>query len=407
MQSNFYLDFENKFRGDRKSVTLQFSKYDNLVKSTLKYNSNKRFLDIGCGRGEWLERWKDHADECIGIESNQGMIEACKKYQLNVIEGDAVKALSKLNDESFSLITIFHVIEHLEQIPLMELLKQVKRILTKDGLLIMETPSIDNLIVSSKSFYSDPTHINHINPDGLKFSMENIGFKNIKYFYIHGGPLQNATPLKITRILNGVAQDLLIIGTKSEIIFQKIFNNYDSCEKDFQIGLTTLEAAIEHDLLLEKINKKVSEDHLELVKTVNNLNEEIEVLKSNVKYIIYFKRLIKIVIMPVLIFLRLIRKLIIAFGDRLINFLYQYKYTKKILLSSKILFILNYILKNFLGSSSVLNSSLIERKFNNRVSVNSKSEKFNKRLLTHYRNSPQSKQFKQSIHNNLSNKKSK
>ena len=55
----------------------------------------------------------------------------------------------------------------------MNLIEECNRVLTDNGLLIIETPSIDNLTVSTKSFYLDPTHINLINPDWISFFIEN------------------------------------------------------------------------------------------------------------------------------------------------------------------------------------------------------------------------------------------
>ena len=94
---------------------------------------------------------------------------------------------------------------YIENEELSLLIEQCYRILTEDGLLIMETPSIDNLIVSTKTFYIDHTHINPINPDSISFLLEKSGFSNVKYYYINGGPLQDAHPLKFTRIFNGIS----------------------------------------------------------------------------------------------------------------------------------------------------------------------------------------------------------
>ena len=76
----------------------------------------------------------------------------------------------------------------------------------------METPNIDNLLVSSKSFHIDPTHINLIHPDLIAFDLNKAGFSHVKTYNINCGPLKDATPLKITRVFNGVAQDLCIVA---------------------------------------------------------------------------------------------------------------------------------------------------------------------------------------------------
>ena len=55
---NSYLEFENKFRGDTQSILSQFSKYDPLIDSIISYFENPVFIDIGSGRGEWLQKWR-------------------------------------------------------------------------------------------------------------------------------------------------------------------------------------------------------------------------------------------------------------------------------------------------------------------------------------------------------------
>ena len=213
MDSNYYLEFENKFRGDREKILNLFRSYEPLIDIAIDNHSSPSLLDVGCGRGEWLQICKSKFNESIGIESDYSMCQMCRANGLNVIEGDAIKKLSEFKSDSFSVITIFHLVEHLEYHQLLKLVNECNRVLRTDGILIIETPSIDNLIVSSKLFYIDPTHINHINPDSFSFCLEKSGFTYVKNFYINGGPLEDANQLKITRILNGVAQDLLIVAT--------------------------------------------------------------------------------------------------------------------------------------------------------------------------------------------------
>ena len=251
MKSNLYLEFENQFRGKSEAINSHFSCYDSLIELITDKNKIPKMIDIGCGRGEWLKRYQNKFTECYGIELDSKMIELCRDSGLNVIEGDAIQSLSKLSNNSISVITIFHMIEHMKYEKLFELINECYRVLNDKGVLIIETPSIDNLLVSSKLFYADPTHINPINPDTFIFFLEKFGFNKGNYYYIHPGPLKNANPLKITRILNGVAQDILFVATKSHLASDFIFDENSTWEHDLDIGISTLDAAIDHDLTLE------------------------------------------------------------------------------------------------------------------------------------------------------------
>ena len=288
MKNQYYLEFENRFRGDQEKVFDLLSMYEPLIDLVIKNNDSSKLLDIGCGRGELLKKWKYKFASCIGIESDESMIKKCREYGLSIIEGDALDRLKDFEDRSVNVITMFHIIEHIEHNKLLQLIQQCERVLTDNGVLIMETPSIDNLIVSSKTFHLDHTHINPINPDGLSFSIEQCGFCKVKYFYLHGGPLQNDNPLKITRILNGVAQDVLFIATKSEHFASIIFRSNQKWKESLDMGITTLDSAIDYDLILEKTIKDNNISLHQNIADITLLKEEINLLKAELKYLFKF-----------------------------------------------------------------------------------------------------------------------
>ena len=100
MKSNYYLEFENNFRGERKNIIEKLVIYDSLINLMTQLNGNLNFLDIGCGRGEWLEKWKFQFVDCIGIESDQSMVDFCRNLNLNIISEDALLALKNIPDIS-------------------------------------------------------------------------------------------------------------------------------------------------------------------------------------------------------------------------------------------------------------------------------------------------------------------
>ena len=249
MESDFYLEFENKFRGSREQVHDILSNYNGLIQHIIEIDEKPTLLDIGCGRGEWLQKCSDKGFKSTGIEINNAMVETCHNFGLEIIKGDALDILKDLPDNCFSLITAFHIIEHISFDSIQNILVECNRVLKKEGLLILETPSIDNLSISSQNFYIDPTHINPINPDLLSFMLGRVGFDMVKVFYINGGPLQNKDKYSITRILNGVAQDLMLLASKSNEGSFKL-NENESWTQSLKIGSTTIEACVDFDHLL-------------------------------------------------------------------------------------------------------------------------------------------------------------
>ena len=85
---------------------------------------------------------------------------------------------------------MFHLIEHFNVGKLIRLLDEIKRTLKPGGLLILETPSPENLVVAACNFYADPTHNKPIYPQTLIFLLDRKGFGDLKLKYLH--PVDNS-----------------------------------------------------------------------------------------------------------------------------------------------------------------------------------------------------------------------
>ncbi len=247
MDLNFYTEFENNFRGTREQIAKVLTGYDGLIEYIKKIDNHPSLLDIGSGRGEWIQKCNLNGFTSIGLELDSQMVKQCRELDLNIKEGDALSLLDEFDDDSFSIVSAFHVIEHLSHENIKKLLSKSKRILKPFGLLILETPSIDSVVVSTKSFYIDPTHINPIHPDLLVFMLKRIGYKEYKHYFINGGPLANSDFEKLTRVLNGVAQDVVFIASKTNFKHDKVKDEVKLIQKNMRTAKTTLELAIEFD----------------------------------------------------------------------------------------------------------------------------------------------------------------
>ena len=242
MEQASYFDFENKFRGPRDEIKNRLSNYQALLDYILSAFDCPKLLDIGCGRGEWLEICNNKGIKSFGIEKDDGMYAFCRGLKLDVIRADALKALSKYEKNSFQIISAFHLIEHLDNIKLDTLIQECQRILEPGGVLILETPSIDNLKVSTKSFYLDPTHINPINPDGFIYRLQAKGFDQVKYFLINGGELVKPRSYTLSEVLDEVAQDVVFIATIDNEQQSNLFSNEASWKDQLNIAIGTVEA---------------------------------------------------------------------------------------------------------------------------------------------------------------------
>ena len=154
-------------------------------------------LDLGSGRGEWLELLREEGLSARGVESNHALAAAGRRRGLEVIDQEAIEYLYKLPNSSLSAVTGFHVIEHLDFDALLELLLEVQRVLKPGGIVIFETPNPKNLVVGACNFYADPTHHKPLFPETLQMLLDSVGFERVRLEYKHpveGSPFDNSKP---------------------------------------------------------------------------------------------------------------------------------------------------------------------------------------------------------------------
>jgi O-antigen chain-terminating methyltransferase len=136
-------------------------------------------LDLGCGRGEWLELCGENGLIASGVDMNRMMVSQCQDRGLKVLESDATAFLREKKDNSIGAVTGFHIVEHLEFNQLVSLLDETLRVLHPGGIAIFETPNPENIIVGAYTFYFDPTHRNPIPPALLEYLMKSRGYMSV------------------------------------------------------------------------------------------------------------------------------------------------------------------------------------------------------------------------------------
>ena len=171
-----YVSFEDEFRGEREDIKTRAAHYLGTLASGGVEPANGVVLDLGCGRGEWLELLTERGYICRGVDLNNVMLEDSLARGFDVVEADAVEYLRGLADDSLAAITSMHLVEHLPYNVLIRLLDEAIRVLRPGGVLILETPNPENITVGSCWFYLDPTHRNPIPPDLLQWTVRARGF---------------------------------------------------------------------------------------------------------------------------------------------------------------------------------------------------------------------------------------
>ncbi|MCA2625500.1 MAG: methyltransferase domain-containing protein [Microcystis sp. M20BS1] len=176
----FYFAFEERFRGSREEINERLEVYLPRLREAQIAPVDSLILDLGCGRGEWLELLRDNGYRSRGIDLNRVVIEQCQSRGLEVVEGDVIAYLQSMPDESVAVITGFHIIEHLPFEILVKLLNEAFRVLRHRGLVIFETPNPANVLVGSCNFYFDPTHRNPLPSLMTQFLVQYCGFAEVE-----------------------------------------------------------------------------------------------------------------------------------------------------------------------------------------------------------------------------------
>lgn len=182
LSDTFYAAFEEHFRGSREEIINRLQVYLPFLKAA---GITGGVLDIGTGRGEWLELLRREGIEGLGIDTNSLQVEACRTRGLEVVNSDAIAYLHGLPDNHLHAITGFHVIEHLEFELLIELMDEIMRTLKPGGLVIFETPNPENVSVTGHNFYVDPTHRKPLPIPMMKYLFDSRGFCRIEVLRLH------------------------------------------------------------------------------------------------------------------------------------------------------------------------------------------------------------------------------
>jgi O-antigen chain-terminating methyltransferase len=175
----FYLALEESFRGSPAEIRNRLQVYLPLVEQA-HITGEHPLLDIGCGRGEWLELLRDMNVAASGVDSNRALVAAARARGLEVVEADLTGYLSELPDGALGALTGFHIVEHLPLEKLLGLLSEAVRVVRPGGLILFETPNPENVLVGSCNFYFDPTHRNPLPAPVLKFMLESRGLGHVE-----------------------------------------------------------------------------------------------------------------------------------------------------------------------------------------------------------------------------------
>ena len=173
-----YVGFEDEFRGSQELIRKRLESYVPFFET-----GAGDVLDLGCGRGEFIDLLNARGIPARGIDLNHEMAEVCRARGLRVEEADAVEYLSNLPDQSLRGVFAAQVVEHLEPAYLLRFLELAFVKLESGGRLVLETLNPACWVAFFESYIRDITHKWPLHPETLKYLVTASGFSRADIEY--------------------------------------------------------------------------------------------------------------------------------------------------------------------------------------------------------------------------------
>jgi len=156
--------------------------YENFLEIKKKLKKNTTMLDVGCGWGLALQYFQSKGIQCYGFDPAKEAVEYGRNKGLN-LKHAGLNSMDVFNGKKFDLISLINVLEHLADPEIA--LKQIKKIIHKDGILMIDVPNEYNKFqVAGKKvhnldewWFAPPNHLNYFSRESLSNLLDEIGFK--------------------------------------------------------------------------------------------------------------------------------------------------------------------------------------------------------------------------------------
>jgi O-antigen chain-terminating methyltransferase len=165
-----YFAFERRFRGSMAEIKGRQAQYLHI------FAGRDDVLDIGCGRGEFLELLAEHGVRAHGVDMNPAMVECCRARGLTVVQGDMFEHLNGLQDAGLDGIFVAQVVEHLTPGGIARLIGLCAAKLRPGGLMVAETVN-PCCPIALGHFFLDPSHVRPVPAELLRFMFEQHAFR--------------------------------------------------------------------------------------------------------------------------------------------------------------------------------------------------------------------------------------
>jgi O-antigen chain-terminating methyltransferase len=171
-----YVGFESLFRGGRSAVRRSLAPY------VERFAGCRRVLDIGCGRGEFLDLLCEQGIEGTGVDLDAALVECALARGMKAVCADAIEFLRGKAGAGWDGVFSSQVIEHLSPTAVDDFFKAAFHALRPGDVLIVETVN-PHCMAAFRFFYLDPTHQRPLFPEVARFHCISAGFPHSEIYY--------------------------------------------------------------------------------------------------------------------------------------------------------------------------------------------------------------------------------
>lgn len=183
-------------------------------------------IDVGCGRGEFLLMCRERGIEARGFDTNERSVADLRARGIAADVAGVPECFASYANASAGSILATHVVEHLPVDILFDFFRESARVLRPGGLLMIETPNAESMLVSASEIWRDPTHLAPRHPAALVLLAREHGFSIDEARAVHPFPEGTTIPVapddppalqRVVRVLNERLfgpQDLRLIARR-------------------------------------------------------------------------------------------------------------------------------------------------------------------------------------------------
>ena len=218
-----YVGFEDQFRGSQDAIRARLESYLPF------FEGMSNVVDVGCGRGEFLDLLMARGISARGIDLNPEMVEVCRSRGLDADHADAVGYLSTVEDGSLGGVFAAQVVEHLDPGYLLRFLELCFHKLRPGGTLALETLNPACWVAFFESYIRDITHVWPLHPETLKYLVMANGFPSARIEFRSPVPQQDRLqPLPVAPDADRAAAELVeTFNANVEKLNARMFTNLD------------------------------------------------------------------------------------------------------------------------------------------------------------------------------------